>query len=159
MKLSENFSLTEATKSQVALRLGIENTLPPPEVIENMRVLAKKVLEPVRAHFGKPFTPSSWYRSKVLNDAVNGHPSSQHMTGAAADIEVPGVPNAVLAAWIRDNCDFDQVILEHYDPTEPSSGWVHVSVACGHIPRQQVLTINRHGTSDGIIGPDGSQLA
>ena len=31
-----------------------------------------------------------------------------------ADIEIAGVPNHELAEWIKDNCEFRQLILEFY---------------------------------------------
>ena len=45
----------------------------------------------------------------------------------AADINVPGMGNDDLAEYIRDNMDFDQVILEFHTLGQPASGWVHVS--------------------------------
>ena len=38
-----------------------------------------------------------------------------------------GVDNKVVAEWIRDNLDFDQLILEFYKDGEPTSGWIHFS--------------------------------
>ena len=45
----------------------------------------------------------------------------------AADIEIVGIPNKELAEWIRDNLEFDQLILEFYRDDDPAAGWVHVS--------------------------------
>ena len=45
--LSDNFNLSEFTKSQTALRNGIDNT-PSEEVIENLRALCENVLQPLR---------------------------------------------------------------------------------------------------------------
>lgn len=137
MQLSPNFSLHELTKSYEATRKGLDNT-PPPEAVARLRVLAERVLQPVRDHFG-PTTINSGYRSLRVNTAIRGAKKSQHMLGEAADLEVHGVANADLAAWIRDNLDFDQLILELYTPGQPNSGWVHVSYA-GMANRKQVLT-------------------
>ena len=52
MKLSNNFSLKELTKSQTAVRKGINNE-PGTAEIENLIHLAESVLQPVREHFGK----------------------------------------------------------------------------------------------------------
>jgi zinc D-Ala-D-Ala carboxypeptidase len=58
----------------------------------------------------------------------------------AADIEIPGIPNADLAQWIKDNCEFRQLILEFYTPGgPPDSGWVHVSYNPAD-NKKQVLT-------------------
>jgi zinc D-Ala-D-Ala carboxypeptidase len=126
MKLSKHFSLEEMTKSQTAVRKGIDNT-PPPEVIENLKELCENVLEKIRIHFGKPVLVSSGYRGPKLNRAIGGAKKSQHLTGQAADIEIPGVDNSVLFCWIRDNIVFDQLILEFHKKGVPDSGWVHVS--------------------------------
>ena len=46
-KLSANFSLSELTKSETALRHGLDNT-PTQEVVDNLRTLCENVLQPVR---------------------------------------------------------------------------------------------------------------
>jgi zinc D-Ala-D-Ala carboxypeptidase len=125
MNLSKNFTITEFIKSQTALRQGIDNT-PEDKHLEAAKLLFEKVVQPVRNEFG-PTTINSGYRGKELNKAVGGSATSQHCKGQAADIEVPGVANAKIAAWIEANCDFDQLILEFYTPGVPDSGWVHVS--------------------------------
>jgi len=126
VKLSPHFSLEELTKSQTALRMGIDNTTTERET-QALRYVCYKVLEPVREHFAIPFSPSSGFRSKELNDAIGGAVGSQHCLGEAADIEIPGVDNETLARWIVKNLTFDQLILEYYIQGDPSSGWVHVS--------------------------------
>jgi hypothetical protein len=126
MKLSDNFSLKEMTKSQTATRKDIDNE-PGEEEIENLKQLCERVLQPVREHFGKAVKVNSGYRSPELNSAIGGSKTSDHCKGMAADIEINGVANADLAEWIKDNCEFRQLILEFYTPGIPDSGWVHVS--------------------------------
>lgn len=126
MKLSNNFSLKEMTKSQTATRRGIDND-PGEEEQANLQQLCEQVLQKVRDHFGKPVTVTSGYRSPELNKAIGGSTTSDHCKGMAADIEIAGVPNYELAEWIKDNCEFRQLILEFYTPGIPDSGWVHVS--------------------------------
>ena len=96
MKLSENFSLAEMTKSQTATRKGIRNE-PSTEHIENLIHLAETVLQPVREHFGKPVAISSGYRSPELCEAIGSSAKSQHAKGEAADFEIHGVDNMQLA--------------------------------------------------------------
>ena len=122
MKLSENFSLAEMTTTSEPFP-----NAPGPVQTANLAALCENVLEPIRAHFGKPVHVNSAYRSAKVNAAVGSKPTSQHMLGQAADIEIPGVANGDLAVWIRDHLAFDQLILESYHPGQPSSGWVHVS--------------------------------
>lgn len=127
MRLSDHFTLRELCKSQTALRLGISNQ-PTKDHIESLRHLCVTVLEPIRVHYG-PFTPSSGYRSKDLNQKIGGSRRSQHSKGEAADIEVPGVSNKELAKFIFDNLIYDQLILEYWseENDDPNKGWVHVS--------------------------------
>lgn len=128
MKLSKNFSLREFTKSSTASRLGIDNSVGEQE-LENLKHLVEVVCQPARDHFGKPVIITSGYRSPELNTAIGGSTTSQHCKGEAVDMEILGVSNKDLAAWITSNCDFDQVILEFYNPEEgENSGWVHVSL-------------------------------
>jgi len=148
MRLSQHFSLVELTKSQTAARLGIRNS-PNSKQILNLKRLAVGILEPVREHYGKPFSPSSGFRCQALNKAIGSKSTSQHTKGEAVDFEIPGVPNREVAEWVRDHLEFDQLILEFHDPAEPMSGWVHVSLKeKGN--RSQTLTINRKGVHPGL---------
>ena len=130
MKLTENFSLSEMIVSPTAKGLGLSNT-PTPEHIENMRYCCEKILEPVRAHFGKSVQINSSYRAPLVNKAVGGSKTSQHVNGQAIDFEIPGIDNKVVADWIGDNLEFDQVILEFYTKGDKNSGWVHASIKKG----------------------------
>ena len=141
MKLSKNFTLSELTKSQTATRKGISNE-PSTEHVENLIHLAESVLQPVRDHFGKPVAISSGYRSPELCEAIGSSSKSQHAKGEAADFEIPGVDNMQLAMWINKNTDFDQLILEFYEPGDPNSGWVHCS-AVKEEPRGQLLSATK----------------
>ena len=125
MRLSKNFTLSEFTKSQTALRQGIDNT-PDGEHLEAAKELFENVVQPVRDNFGVTVI-NSGYRGPKLNEAVGGSSRSQHCKGQAVDIECPGTSNYEVAKWIEDNLDFDQLILEFYTPGIPDSGWVHVS--------------------------------
>lgn len=148
MKLSQHFSLTELTKSQTGERKGIDNT-PGDREIQNLKDLCENVLEKIRINFGKPVVVNSGYRGPKLNKAIGGSKTSQHMTGQAADIEIPGMDNKMLFCWIKDNLNFDQLILEFYVNGVPDSGWVHVSWnSSGN--RGQVLTIDKSGTRSGL---------
>ena len=125
-QLTEHFTLAEMIVSPTAKRLGIPNT-PTAEHIENMRYCCEKILEPVRAKFG-PVTVNSSYRAPLVNKAVGGSKTSQHVNGQAIDFEVQGVSNKVVADWVADNLEFDQVILEFYTAGDKNSGWVHASI-------------------------------
>ena len=128
MQITANFSLDEMTKSQTALRNGINN-MPDPIHLHNLHGLCHNILQPVREHFGRPVTVSSGFRSVELCLAIGSSSASQHAKGQAADFEVIGIDNKQVAEWIRDNLDFDQLILEFYNEGEPQSGWIHCSYA------------------------------
>lgn len=143
MRLSKHFTLSEFVSSQAAARRGIDNT-PNAQQIQKLKELCEKVLEPVRAHFGKPIVVSSGFRSQRVNAAIGGSSTSQHTRGEAVDFEIPGVPNAEVAEYIVKNLDFDQVILEFYTSGVPDSGWVHCSYTSSS-NRKSVLTAVKRG--------------
>ena len=126
MKLSENFSLLELTKSQTATRKDIDNA-PSPEHQENLKLLCTHILQPVRDHFERVVSVSSGYRSEALCLAIGSKITSQHAKGQAADFEIYGLSNRELAIWIHENLDYDQLILEYWKKEDPNSGWVHCS--------------------------------
>ena len=126
MKLSQHFSYQEFIKSQTATRKGISNE-PDDSQLYNMKMICANILEPVRAHFGKPVIITSGFRSPELCVAIGSSTNSQHAKGEAADFEIPGVSNKELADWIHDNLPYDQLILEFFDGKDPNSGWVHCS--------------------------------
>ena len=126
MNLTENFSLVELTKSQTAERKGIDNT-PSTEHQENLKRLCESILQRVRDHFGRVVSVSSGYRSKELCLAIGSKTTSQHAKGEAADFEIYGLSNGELATWIKENLDYDQLILEYWTPESPNNGWIHCS--------------------------------
>jgi hypothetical protein len=131
MHLSIHFMLDEFTLSRTAVLLGIKNE-PPPDVVENLRRLAR-VMENVRTLLGSPVLISSGYRSPELNDAVKGSKKSAHCRGLAADFTCPGygTPREAALAIVRSELIYDQVIWE--------GTWVHLGLAEGE-PRRDILT-------------------
>ena len=136
MELSRNFTLTELTKSDTAIRKGINNN-PNAEQIEKLKSLCENILQPVRDHFGR-VKVTSGFRSPELCQAIGSSINSQHAKAEAADFECVGVDNAELADWIKRELPYDQLILEFYTPGEPNSGWIHCSYTPDQ-PRKQFL--------------------
>ena len=132
MNLSENFTLEEATFSDTAVRLGIDNQ-PSPEQLENMKVTANG-MESIRKLLGKPIRVNSWLRLPALNQAIGGALKSSHMDGWAVDFTCPafGDPYKVAKALKESDIQVDQCIHEY-------GRWVHVSFAPEM--RNQFLTI------------------
>ena len=101
-------------------------------------MLFAHVVQPVRDKFGVTVI-NPGYRGPALNEAVGGSSKSQHCKGEAVDIECPGIANYDVADFIKENLEFDQLILEFYTPGIPDSGWVHVSYK-HEANRKSVLT-------------------
>jgi len=137
MNLSRNFTLLELTKSDTAIRKGIDNE-PNADQIDKLKMLCENILQPVRDHFGR-VKVTSGFRSPELCVAIGSSVNSQHAKGQAADFEVFGLSNAELVKWISENCDFDQMILEFHNLDEPNSGWVHCSYRNDGENRKQIL--------------------
>ena len=146
MQLSEHLSLAEVTRSESAKRRGISN-MPTPSHIENFKLLAANIFEPIRKHFGKPIHISSGYRSEALNRAIGGSKTSQHCAGEAIDIDMDGsangVTNKMVFDYIKDNLNFDQLIWEFGTASNPD--WVHVSYESTGKQRKQVLRAVKSG--------------
>ena len=141
MKLSENFTLAELTKSSTATRLGIDNS-PSPEQLENLVELCHKVLQPLREAVG-PINISSGLRVPALNKAIGGSKTSQHcaINGAAADIDIED--NKKVFDYIKNNLQFDQLIWEFGNEKQPD--WVHVSYHYGHNRGQVLKAVKKDG--------------
>ena len=143
MNLSKNFTLDELCKSEIAIRRSIDNT-PTETVISNLQALVLNVLQPIRNSLG-PITINSGYRSPAVNVAVGGSPTSDHCLGMAADIEIAGYDNKMLAKFIEQNFKFTQLILEFYEDGQPASGWVHVSFDPNDLKCQTLRAIKQNG--------------
>ncbi len=137
-KISDHISYKEATRSNTALRRGIEN-IPDVEELENMKLIAEKVFEPLRKWVGGPIKINSFYRSPELNVAIGGSKKSQHCHGQAIDIDdtYGHRSNASMFKHIRYNMDYDQIIWEFGDEKNPA--WVHVSYVSEEKNRHRCL--------------------
>lgn len=143
-RISKHISYKEATGSNYAKQYGIKNK-PNEEQVENMKLLAKEVFEPLREWVGCPIRVNSMFRSKELNSAIKGSSSSSHMKGEAMDITSMACDkedcksNLDMFHYIKDNLEFDQLIWEF--GAEPK--WLHVSYSKNN--RKQVLVTKRQG--------------
>jgi hypothetical protein len=140
MKLSTHLDLSEVIRSDSAKRNGISN-MPTKEHIANFMLLAEKIFEPIREHFGVPIRISSGYRSKELNEKIGGSSTSQHSSGEALDIDMDGtsISNKQIFDYIKDNLEFDQLINEF------NYSWVHVSYKSTGKQRKQILEAYKDG--------------
>lgn len=137
MKLSENFTLQELSKTST----GLENT-PNKKQTDSLRQLAINVLQPARDALG-PIKVTSAYRSPAVNAKVGGAASSQHTKGEAADLMMAGGQKKLLE-WLIANVEFDQIISEFPDASG-NPQWVHVSYKEGANRNQKLKAIKSNG--------------
>jgi len=118
--LSKNFSFYEMTATARAEFQEVNRAKAFSHTLE-LTGLCQIVLEPVRAHFGKPLIIHSAFRCADLNKSVGGSPTSQHTLGQAADFHIPGVNFADIFnfIWRESNIPFGQLIDE--------KNWIHCS--------------------------------
>ena len=142
-QLSKHFSLQEMINSGTASRLGLDNT-PNEEQIENLKALCENILEPLREYYeSRPIMITSGFRSPQLSKAIGSSENSQHCKGEAVDFEIPGFDNRQIAAHIKNNFLYDQLISEYYEDGILDSGWIHVSFKRDGTNRKQSLTKNK----------------
>jgi len=127
--ISKHITYKEATKSRTAEAKGISNE-PSSEELKAMENIAENIFEPLRAALGgNPLAITSFYRGKELNKVIGGSSRSQHCKGEAMDIDADvynKVTNKQVFEYIRANLEFDQLIWEFGNDSNPS--WVHVSL-------------------------------
>jgi hypothetical protein len=134
-RISRYISFAEATKSNTAIKYGIDNS-PNPEQLKAMRLVATEIFDKVREHFGKPIAITSFLRVDTLNIKVGGAKNSQHVKGQAIDIDADvlgGLTNKDIYEFIRDNLDYDQLINEF------DYSWIHVSYVSKELNRNRQL--------------------
>ena len=139
-RISKHISYKEAVGSNYAKQKGISNK-PNEEQVENMKLLAEEVFEPLREWVDAPIKVNSMFRSLELNTALKGSKTSSHMNGEAMDItSMGGKSNLEMFHQIKDNLCFDQLIWEF--GKEPK--WLHVSFNKDN-NRKQVLVTKKRG--------------
>ena len=138
MRISQHISYKEAVHSNTAKRRDIEN-IPDEEQLYNMAKIAHNIFEPLRLYVGGAIKINSFFRSEHLNAAIGGSSKSQHCQGCAIDIDdIYGhKTNYEMFEFIRDNLNFDQLIYEFGDATNPA--WVHISYISQKEYRNRVL--------------------
>ena len=142
-RISKNISYKEGVYSITANRLGLENK-PNEEQLANMKTIAEKVFQPLRNWVGGPIKINSFFRSPELNKKIGGSKTSQHCKGQAIDFDdnFGHKTNAEMFMYIRENLDFDQMIWEFGDDSNPN--WVHVSYVSPEANRKRCLKAYRN---------------
>lgn len=140
-EISPHISYEESVRSNTAKRIGILNN-PDPKQLQAMHEIAMAIFEPLRNHFKVPIYISSFFRSTALNKVVKGSRRSQHILGEAMDLDAHifgYITNKDIFEYIKNNLEFDQLIWEYGDSTEPD--WVHVSYTTRRPNRKQIIKI------------------
>jgi uncharacterized protein YcbK (DUF882 family) len=129
MKLSNNFTLKEAIKTNT----GLPND-PDKKAMSFSLLLAIFILQPIRDKFGR-YEINSWYRSSRVNRAVGGSSTSQHLEGQAADGYPEEADTFEVYKWIveKSGLDFGQCIIY------PAKGFIHISLPRINKPNKQAL--------------------
>lgn len=139
------FTIRELTKSETAVRKGIDNT-PSKEIEKSLTALINNVLDPLREKWGAPIRVSSGYRCPKLNKAIGGAAGSQHMKGEAADItslsDSRNDNMALLQLLLNSGIVFDQVISEDVD-SMGRPNWIHVSYTTKRANRKKRTTMKK----------------
>lgn len=122
-KRFRHFGALEFTRYFGRSRGNVRNSEPPRHQWENI-VPTLRIVDELRASFGKPCVLLSSYRSPAYNRAVGGASQSQHVEFTALDIRVQGVsPQRVydrLLQWRREGRFRGGLGLY------PSAGFVHI---------------------------------
>lgn len=121
IKLTKNFELNEFIYSVTAEANKIDNR-PSVPVINNLKLLCKNVLQPLRDYLGTPIKITSGYRCLALNRKLGSKDNSQHIKGCAADFICSDLNKAF--DYIKDKLPFDQLLYE-YD--KQGNRWIHIS--------------------------------
>ncbi len=137
MKLSEHFTLAEFTRSDYAIRHGIDNT-PSAIVTLNLIALCRNTLEPLRTIVKRPIQILSGYRSEEVNKGIGGAPNSQHITGQAADIVVPDMT-------IEELHDLATKFVPHDQAIQEFDEWLHISYNAQKNRQQKLWAVKMNG--------------
>lgn len=124
-----NFKISELLHSDIANMYHINNSTSNPEHLDNMLNLIFYVLQPLRDIVKCPVVVTGGYRSQALWQKLkdlgrNPAKNSQHLTGQAADIDVPQKYLWEVFKIIKDQLPYDQLLYE-YDTQ--GHRWIHVS--------------------------------
>lgn len=143
-KRARNFTWEEALRSVKARELGLSNVPGPGQITAIIETA--ELMQVVRDRFDKAIEVTSWFRNPVVNRAVGGSRTSDHMSGRAVDFRIAGMTAMELATAIAVMpLQFDQLILY--------SNRVHLGwrPADGPLPnRREIKTAIKGGYIDGL---------
>ena len=131
MKIT-NFTFKELIKTDT----GLDNMPNDMNIIKNLCRLTD-FLQMIRNELHLPIIVTSGYRSKEVNEYVNGASSSYHVKGLAADIKCSDM-DKLLSVLHSHLMDIDQLGI-YYSNTQQE--WYHVGLSeDDKVPRNQIYT-------------------
>jgi hypothetical protein len=150
--MTPHFNLAEFTRSDVATRRGIDNSLPAELVPAARQTL--EMLERIRRRLSDlaqrdvPIIVSSGYRCPALNTVIGSSSTSDHIKACAADWSAPsfGKPVDVCRALapMVGILGIGQLIHEF-------GQWVHTSTLVPQRVSNRIITISKAGVVTGIV--------
>ena len=152
-RISKYLSYSECTKSEYAIRKGIDNT--PNEAQKAAMIhVALTIFDYIREKIGGALYASSFFRSPAVNIGIGGAKNSQHCKGEAIDMDADKFghgTNKMIFFLIMHELVFDQCIAEFPDENGMPS-WVHVSLVdekvAGRKNRKEVLVARKDSNGD-----------
>ena len=127
MKISDNFMLYEATRSNTAAKHDIDNEPSTKTLIQIVHTAVN--MQAVRSALGNTIiTVTSWYRSVELNTHpdIGGSINSDHIDGTAVDFTTEGLTTREAFNIIRNSgIEYKQLILEFEE--RGADSWLHIS--------------------------------
>lgn len=137
--ITQHFKYSELNHSGYAAKHGIRNVAEG-YAKENQEWLAI-VLEMIRGHFNVPMKITSGFRTKKVNKAVGGSPTSSHVHGSAADVvfaDVLSNKNAQRQRAMEVAKYLDDIGLL-YDQIIWYPSWIHIGMRFRGTPRRQLF--------------------
>lgn len=137
MRITNNFTLEEFTKSETADKLGINNT-PNQDILDNIKFMAEQ-LQLVRNTYKKPIYITSGFRCEELNNAVKGSKTSFHRLGLAVDINQGSRAKnkhlfELIKSLMKVGLLVDQLI------NEQNYSWIHIGFERNN-PKGEILKL------------------
>lgn len=128
LRLSPNFSLHEFCYHPVADYHDWYN-IPNVRGMVLLRTLCRKVLQPIRDHYGRPVRIVKGFTCPRLGHHLGDAPNSSHLTCLGVDFKVSGISPYSVAKWVAENLEYDVMLFEFddYSPINRDAPWIHIS--------------------------------
>lgn len=125
LSISKYFTIGSLTTKTACSQVKLSgfNGLGENEIACNIKALAENILDDIKQRYPNMFITSG-FRNYV---PPGGSRTSQHLKGQGADLQFRGASKAEyynIARWIRDNVNFDQLLLEYQGGGNP---WIHIT--------------------------------